>query len=56
MAKKYVGLVQEMYENSMTMMRCAVGVTDGFKVEVGLCQGSALSTFLFAMVLDGLTD
>lgn len=27
-----------------------------FKVGVGLCQGAALSSFLFAVVMDGLTD
>ena len=37
-------------------MRCTVGVTDGFKVEVGLHQGFALSPFLFPMVMDRLTD
>ncbi|XP_065671877.1 uncharacterized protein LOC136089732 [Hydra vulgaris] len=45
-----------MYENSVTAVRCAVGMTDRFKVEVGLHQGSALSPFLFAIVIDRLTD
>ena len=35
---------------------CAIGITEGFKVEVGLHQGSALSPFVFAMVMDRLTD
>ena len=41
---------------SVTGVKCAVGVMDGFKVEVGSHQGSALSPFLFAMVMDRLTD
>ena len=37
-------------------MRCAVGTTESFKVKVGLHQGSALSAFLFAVIMDRLTD
>ena len=36
--------------------RCAVETTDGFGVEVGLHQGSALCPFLFAIIMDRLTD
>ena len=54
--EKYVKVVQDMYEDSVTTVRCAVGMTEGFKVEVGLHQGLALSPFLFAMVMDRLTD
>ncbi|KAK3548617.1 hypothetical protein QTP70_015563, partial [Hemibagrus guttatus] len=55
-AEKYVKVVQDMYERSRTVVRCAVGQTEGFKVEVGLHQGSALSPFLFAMVMDQLSE
>ncbi|KAK3533517.1 hypothetical protein QTP70_023344 [Hemibagrus guttatus] len=55
-AEKYVRVVQDMYERSRTVVRCAVGQTEEFKVEVGLHQGSALSPFLFAMVIDQLSE
>ncbi|KAK3568697.1 hypothetical protein QTP86_013456 [Hemibagrus guttatus] len=45
-----------MYERSRTVVRCAVGQTEEFKVEVGLHQGSALSPFLFAIVMDQLSE
>ena len=37
-------------------MRCTVGTTESFKVKVGLHQGSALSPFRFAVIMDRLTD
>ena len=54
--KKYVQLVQNMYEGSETVVRCAVGTTESFKVKVGLHQGSVLNPFLFAVIMDRLTN
>ncbi|KAK3521385.1 hypothetical protein QTP70_004119 [Hemibagrus guttatus] len=51
-AEKYVRVVQDMYERSRTVVRCAVGQTEEFKVEVGLHQ----SPFLFAIVMDQLSE
>ena len=52
----YVLLVQDMYEESETVVRCAVRTTESFEVKVGLHQGSALSPFLFSVIMDRLTD
>ena len=54
--EEYVQLVQDMYKESETVVRCAVGTTESFKVTVWLNQGSALSPFLFAVMMDRLTD
>ena len=56
MAKNRVQLVQDMYEGSETVVSCAIGTTESFKVNVGLHQGSALSPFLFAVIIDSITD
>ena len=45
-----------MYEESETVLRCAIGTTESFKVKVGLHQGSALSPFVFAVIMDRLMD
>ena len=37
-------------------MRSAAELTEEFKVGVGLHQGSALSPFLFAIIMDKLTE
>ncbi|KAI2660071.1 hypothetical protein H4Q32_022673 [Labeo rohita] len=48
--------MQDMYEDSVTAVRCAAGMTDWFKVKVGLHQESALSSLFFAMVMDRLMN
>ena len=55
-AEKYVRLVQDIYEGSETVVRCAVGATESFKDKVGLHEGSALNPFLFAVIMDRLMD
>ncbi|KAK3548147.1 hypothetical protein QTP70_004845 [Hemibagrus guttatus] len=55
-AEKYVGVVQDMYERSRAVVRRVVGQTEEFKMEVGLHQELALKSFLFAMVMDQLSE
>ena len=45
-----------MYEENKIVVRCAIGTRENFNVKVGLHQGSALSPFLFAVIMDRLTD
>ena len=56
LAEKYVRIVEDMYDDSITAVRCAVAVTDGYELKVELHQGSALSPCLFSMVMDWMTD
>ena len=53
--KKYIEMIQDMYSGAMTIMRIVVGETNDFFITVGLHQGSALSPYLFALVMDELT-
>lgn len=52
---KYITLIKDMYDNVATSVRTSDGDTDDFPVKIGLHQGSALSTYLFALVMDGVT-
>ena len=55
-SESYVQCIQDMYHGCITEVRCAVGKTSPFEVEVGVHQGSALSPFVFATVMDHLTE
>lgn len=49
-------VIQGMYEDNKIVVMYVVGVTDVLNVQVQLHQGSALSPFLFAVVMDRLTE
>ena len=54
--EKYIRLVKYMYHQCETVVKCAAGTSEPFAVEVGLHQGSAFSPFLFAIMMDSLTE
>jgi len=45
-----------MYEGVSTSVRTQGGDTEDFSITIGLHQGSTLSPYLFALVLDVLTE
>ena len=45
-----------MHDGATTTVRCAAGMTEEIEVRVGLHQGSPLSPFLFAIIIDKLTE
>ena len=44
-----------MYDGVVTNIRTCGGITRNFSITIGLHHGSALSQFLFVIVMDGLT-
>ncbi|KAL6538155.1 hypothetical protein OROGR_012143 [Orobanche gracilis] len=55
-SKKYIDIIKDMYEGASTSVRTGVGKTEEFPIQIGVHQGSALSPFLFAIVMDELTS
>jgi hypothetical protein len=45
-----------MYNNIVTSVRTSDGDTNDFLINIGLHQGSALSAYLFAFVVDDVTS
>jgi len=52
---KYITLIKDMYNNVVTSVRTCDGDTNDFPINIGLHQGSALSPYLFALVMDEVT-
>ena len=49
---KYITLIKDMYKDATTFVRTCGGDTIDFPINIGLHQGSALSPYLFALVMD----
>ena len=56
MEEKCLRAVQDIHEDSVKVVRCAVGMMEWFRLEVGLHQESTLSPFLFAILIGRLAD
>jgi hypothetical protein len=54
-SSKYITLIKDMYDNVVTSIRTSDGDTNDFPINIGLHQGSALSPYLFALVMDEVT-
>ena len=52
---KYIDIIKDMYDGVVTNVRTRGGITSDFSIIIGLHQGSALSLFLLAIVMDELT-
>jgi Reverse transcriptase (RNA-dependent DNA polymerase) len=53
---KYVTLIKDMYTNVVTYVRACDGESDIFSIKIGLHQGSALSLYIFILVMDEITN
>ena len=49
-------IIKGMYDGATTTVRSAARLTEEFKVGVGFYQGSVHSPFLFAIIMDKLTN
>ena len=55
-SEKYVRLVQDMYAEVTSHVNSCVGTTEEFEIRVGLHQGSALSPYLFDLIMDIISE
>ena len=54
-SQSYIEFIRDMYDGTTTNIQTPVGITRSFPVRVGLHQGSGLSPFLFAVIIDELS-
>nr|GEV34152.1 hypothetical protein [Tanacetum cinerariifolium] len=53
-SRRYIKVIMDMYDGVKTYVRTSIGNTKFFPVDVGLHQGSTISPYLFALILDEL--
>jgi hypothetical protein len=54
-SSKYITLIKDMYDNVVTSVRTSERDINDFPINIGLHQGSALSPYLFALMMDDVT-
>jgi phage gp37-like protein len=54
-SSKYITRIKDMYDNVVTSVRTNDGDTNDFSINIRLHQESALSPYLFALVMDEVT-
>jgi hypothetical protein len=54
-SSKYIALIKDMCDNVVISVRTSDGGTNNFSINIELHQGSALSPYLFALVMDEVT-
>jgi hypothetical protein len=52
---KYITLIKDMYDNVVTSVRTSNIDTNDFPINIGLHQGSTLTPYLIALVMDEVT-
>jgi hypothetical protein len=52
---KYITLIEDIYDNVVTSVTTSGKDTNAFPINIGLHQGSDLSPYLFALVMDEVT-
>jgi len=53
--KTYTNVVEDMYEGPCISVKSMCEELENFRVRVGVHQGSALSLYLFSVVMDEVT-
>jgi hypothetical protein len=54
-SSKYITLIKDKYDNVVISVQKSYGDTNDFLINIGLHKGSALSPYLFALVMDEVT-
>ena len=54
-SRRYIEVIQDMYDRVSTNIHTPMGMTKSFPIKVGLHQGSALSPFIFTVILEEIS-